>query len=61
MKRKELKNLAKEIAEKQRLIDSSDDQQVIATAQSDILKLSGQVFSLEDVLLLDEMIMDILN
>lgn len=61
MKRKELKNLAKKIADKQRLVDSSDDPKVVATAQSEIIKLTGQVSSLEDVLLLDEMIMDLLN
>lgn len=60
MKKKELKNLAKKIAEAEYIIQNSDDAKVIAKAQDSILELSGRAMSLEDMTIIDELVQDIL-
>ena len=60
MKRKELKRLAEKIAKCEYIIQTSSDQGAIRRAQDDILTLSGQVDSLEDITAIDELIQDIL-
>ena len=60
MKKKELKNLAKKIAEADYLIQNSDDAKAIAKAQDSILELSGRAMSLEDMTIIDELVQDIL-
>ena len=61
MKKKELKALAKKIAEAEYIIQTSNDKKKIAKAQSEILELSGRVTSLEDMMLIDELIQDIFS
>ena len=61
MKKKELKNLAKKIADAEYIIQNSDDANAVAKAQDAILELSGKVSSVEDMLALDELVQEILN
>lgn len=61
MKKKELKNLAKKIAECERIIQTSQNGQEIHDAQSQIIKLSGSVQTFEDMMILDEMIQELLE
>ena len=61
MKKKELKNLAKKIAEAEYIIQNSDDAKAIAKAQDQILELSGKAMSLEDMTIIDELVQDLLN
>lgn len=61
MKKKELKALAKKIAEAEYIIQTSDDKKKIAKAQGEILELSGKVTSLEDMVLIDELVQDIFS
>ena len=60
MKKKELKNLAKKIAEAEYIIQNSDDTKAIAKAQDSILELSGKAMSLEDMTIIDELVQNIL-
>lgn len=61
MKKKELKNLAKKIADAEYIIQNSDDAKAVAKAQDIILELSGKAMSLEDMMIIDELVQDILN
>ena len=61
MKEKDLKNLAEKIAEAELIIQNSNDESVIENAQKLILKLTSQITSIEDMLLLDEKIQKILK
>lgn len=61
MKKKELKNLAKKIAEAEYIIQNSDDAKAIARAQDAILELSGKAMSVEDMIAIDELVQDILS
>ena len=61
MKRKELKNLAQKIAKYEQILQTSQDKEEIREAQSQIMNLSGRVQSLEDMVLLDDMIQEILK
>ena len=61
MKEKDLKNLAEKIAKAELIIQNSDDESVIENAQKLILKLTSQITSIEDMLLLDEKIQKILK
>lgn len=56
MKKKELKSLAVQIARAERTLQASSDTQEIANAQSEILRLSKRVTSLEDLMLIDDLI-----
>ena len=56
MKKKELKSLAVQIARAERTLQTSSDAKEIANAQSEILRLSKRVTSLEDLMLLDDLI-----
>ena len=60
MKKKELKNLAKKIADAEYIIQNSTDDKAVAKAQDAILELSGKAMSLEDMVLIDEMVHDLL-
>ena len=60
MKKKELKNLAKKIADAEYIIQNSTDDKAVAKAQDAILELSGKAMSLEDMVLIDEMVQDLL-
>ena len=54
MKKKELKNLAKKIAEAEYIIQNSDDSKAVAKAQNVIIELSGKAMSLEDMMIIDD-------
>jgi hypothetical protein len=56
MKKKELKNLAVQIARAERTLQTSSDKQEIANAQSEIMRLSKRVTSLEDLMLIDDLV-----
>jgi hypothetical protein len=61
MKKKELKNLAKRIAEAETTIQNSDDADEIYEAEQLVVELSSHVKSVEEMLLLDDMIQDIIE
>lgn len=61
MKQKELKNLAKKIATQEKLLASTDDPDIKQRAQSEIMKLSGHVHSLDDMVAIDDMVREILK
>ena len=60
MKRKELKNLAKKIAQAEYIIQTSDNQDEIQRAQMEIMTLSSHVDSLDDITIIDEMVQELL-
>ena len=53
MKRKELKNLATKIAKLEQIIQRNEDPKQVHQAQDEIVKLSGHVDSLEDIMRMD--------
>lgn len=61
MKRKEIKNLAQKIAKYERIIQTSDDKKAIAQAEDEIMKVSSSVRSLEDMMAIDELVLELLN
>ena len=60
MKRKELKNLAKKIAQAEHIVQTSDNQDEIQHAQIEIMTLSSHVDSLDDITIIDEMVQELL-
>lgn len=60
MKRKELKNLAKKIAQAEHIVQTSDNQDEIQRAQMEIMTLSSHVDSLDDITIIDEMVQELL-
>lgn len=58
MKAKELKNLAKKIAKYELIIQNSDDKKAVADAQAQIMKLSGCVDKIEDMVIIDELVQE---
>lgn len=61
MKKKELKNLAKKIVKYELILQNNTDEKEKKQAQSEIMKLSSEVHSFEDIDLLDEMIQELLK
>lgn len=61
MKKKELKNLAKKIAKYELILQNSTDAKEKEQAQNEIMKLTSEVHSFEDIDLLDEMIQEFLE
>jgi selenophosphate synthetase-related protein len=61
MKKKELKNLAAKIAKYEKIIQTSDDKQAVRQAETEIMKLSSCVKSLEDMVAIDELVMELLE
>lgn len=61
MKKKELKNLAKKIANFEYIIQTSQNEDELDYAKNEIFKLTGGVTSFEELDLMDEMVQDILN
>ena len=61
MKQKELKNLAKKIAKYEKIIQTTKDADEKHNAENEIMKLSSCVKSLEDMMIIDELIQDILE
>ena len=60
MKAKEIKNLAKKIAQQEKIIQTSTSTEEKARAEQEIIKLSSRVKSIEDMIALDEAIQDLL-
>lgn len=60
MKKKELRNLATKIAKLEKIIQSSDDKDEISKAENEIIKVSSSVKSLEDMMAIDEIVMELL-
>lgn len=58
MKAKELKNLAKKIAKCELIIQNSNDKKAVADAESQIMKLSGCVDKIEDIIVIDELVQE---
>lgn len=58
MKQKELKALAKKIAKYEFIIQTSDDKHLVRQAQDAIMELSGKVDSLEDIVIIDELVQE---
>lgn len=61
MKTKERKALAQKIAKQEKIIRDSSDKKAIKEAEYQIMELSGRVTSLEDMVIIDEMVQDILS
>ena len=61
MKRKELKNLAKKVAQCEYILQTSDDQYEREQARDEIMRVSNGIHSFEDLDLLDEMVQDLLS
>ena len=60
MKAKEIKNLAKKIAQQEKILQTSTSTEEKARAEQEIIKLSSRVKSIEDMIALDEAIQDLL-
>ena len=56
MKQKELKNLAKKIAKYEQIIQNSTDEDEVHKAEQAIMAISGSVHSLEDMMIIDELV-----
>ena len=61
MKTKELKNLAKKIANAELIVQTSEDPQAVRKAHNQIMELSSHVHSLDDITTIDEMVQEILG
>ena len=61
MKRKELKNLAEKIAKQEYIIQTSNDNVAVQSAQEEIMRLSSRVHDFQDIDLIDEMVQDLLS
>ena len=60
MKTKEIKNLAKKIAQQEKIIQNATSTEEKQRAENEIIKLSACVKTIEDMVSLDEAIQDIL-
>lgn len=56
MKKKELKNVASQIAQAEIDLQKSSDPERIRELKQKIMKLSSRITSLEDIMILDELI-----
>ena len=61
MKKKDLKILAKKIAEAEYIIQTSQDSKEVFKAQDTIFELSKKAMSFEDMTTIDEMVQEILS
>lgn len=60
MKAKEIKNLAKKIAQQEKILQNATSTEEKQRAENEIIKLSACVKTIEDMVALDEAIQDIL-
>ena len=60
MKAKEIKNLAKKIAQQEKILQNATSLEEKSRAENEIIKLSACVKSIEDMVALDEAIQDLL-
>ena len=58
MKAKELKNIAKKIAKYELIIQKGEDKKAVAEAEMQIMKLSGCVDKIEDMVIIDELVQE---
>lgn len=61
MKKKELKILARKIAKIEQKLRNTEDPKQKKRLEAEIIELSGQVDSLEDMVIVDEMVLEILG
>lgn len=61
MKKKEIKALAQKIAKYEKIIQSSEDKKLVRQAEEEIMKLSSSVESLDDMVAIDEIVMELLE
>lgn len=61
MKQKELKNFAKQIVEAEKIIKANEDKQKVYQAQQKVMDITNRLDSLDDILLLDELIQEIMD
>ena len=61
MKQKEIKNLAQKIAKYERIVQTSDDKHLVRQAQEKIMELTSGVTSLDDMVAIDELVMELLE
>ena len=61
MKQKEIKNLAQKIAKYERIIQTSDDKKLVRQTQEKIMELTSSVTSLDDMVAIDEVVMELLE
>lgn len=61
MKKKEIKEMAKKIAKYEMIIQNNTDKDEVIKAQNAILSLSKSVYSLEDMMAIDEMVQDMMS
>lgn len=60
MKQKEIKNLAKKIAQQEMILQNATSTEEKSRAEKEIVKLSACVKTIEDMVALDEAIQDLL-
>ena len=58
MKKKELRKLASQIAEAELILQKTIDPKEIRMIKENIMKFSSRITSLEDIMILDELIQD---
>ena len=61
MKQKELKNFAKQIVEAEKIIKANEDKQKVYQAQQKVMDITNRIDSLDDILLLDELVQEIMD
>ena len=61
MKWKELKNFAKQIVEAEKIIEANEDKQKVYQAQQKVMDITNRLDSLDDILLLDELVQEIMD
>ena len=61
MTKKELKKLAKELARLERIIKTTEDNEVRYRTEQEIMTLTNKVEDLEDMVMIDEMVMTLLE
>lgn len=61
MKQKELRNLAEKVAKWEMVIQNTTDSSEIAHAEKEIMRLGACAKTLDDMMAIDEMVMDILE
>ena len=61
MKRKEIKNLAKKIAQQEKILMCNPSLDEKARAEQEIMRLSSCINSIEDMIALDEAIQELLG
>lgn len=61
MKQKELKNFAKQIVEAEKIIKANEDKQKVYQAQQKVTDITNRLDSLDDILLLDELVQEIMD